>query len=132
MGRRRIRPTFPALLLRNRIEQHLAGVAIDEIVAELCGTSAEGFKLTGKVELVIGVGAGVLVDEVAGQHPIYQQREFACSRSNRLRLADANGQAAVEGAERGPGASEAHCTTAQNGGRAIGRRRGPGAEQPTA
>ena len=81
---------------------------------------------------MIGVGAGVLVDEVTGQHPIHQQREFARGGRNRLRFADTNGQAAIEGAERGGGARKAHGTAAQHGGRAIGRRRGPGAEQSAA
>ena len=71
---------------------------------------------------IVGVGPEVAVDEVALEGAIDEDGEFASGGRDRLRLPDASGQAAIERAERGLGAPEAHHGHAQDGSGAIGRR----------
>jgi len=45
--------------------EYLAGLKIEETEAELAGACAEGVQGAGVVQLFVGEGAGVAVDEVA-------------------------------------------------------------------
>ncbi len=65
------------------------------------GASAQGLKLVGTVDLLVSVGAGVVVDELAGQDAVDQDGEFAGGSGDGGGLAGAGGEAAVKGAEGG-------------------------------
>ena len=80
----------------------------------------------------VGVGARVLIAERAGQGAIDQDGELAGGGGEGFRLADADGQPAVEGAEGGLAADETHGGNAQHGGRAVGGGLGFAAEAPAA
>ena len=75
---------------------------------------------------------GVTVDERAGQGAIDEDGELARGGGEGLGLADADSQAAVEGAERGLAPDEAQGGHPKHGGRAIGGRLGAGAKAPAA
>jgi len=81
---------------------------------------------------MIAGGAGVFVDEVAGQRTVDQHGELTGGGSNRFGVANAGGEAAVKGAKRGRSTAEAHGAAAQNSRRSIGGWRGPGTEQASA
>src|SRR6516225_10064314 len=84
------------------------------------------------MELVVSGLAGIVVDEIARQHSVDDYRKFAGSGGNGYRLANAGRQAAIEGTERGRGASETHRAAAQDGRGPIGGRPGLGTEQAPA
>src|SRR5215468_8935513 len=84
------------------------------------------------MELVVSGGAGIVVDQIARQHPVDDYGKFAGRGGKGYGLANAGRQAAIEGTERGRGASETHRAAAQDGRGPIGGRPGPGTEQAPA
>ena len=92
----------------------------------------ESAHLAGALARGVGVGTWVAIDERAGEGAVDEDGELAGGGGEGLRLADADGQAPVEGAQRGLAADETHRGDAQHGGRAIGGRLGLGAEAPAA
>src|SRR5215469_15950402 len=81
---------------------------------------------------MVDVGAGVVIDEVAGQNAVDQDREFAGGGGKSFGLADAHRQAAVKRPEGGGSFPYAHRAAAQDDRGAIGGGWGAGAEQATA
>ena len=80
----------------------------------------------------VDVGARVAVDERAGERPVDQDRQLARGRGEGFGLADADGQAAIEGPERRLASDQTQRGDAQDGGGAIGGRLGSGTEAPAA
>jgi hypothetical protein len=83
----------------------------------------------GALMLVIGAGAGIVVDQLSLEGAVDQRRQFARGRGDRLRLANPRRQTAVERAEGGLGATQRIGGHAQDRGRAIGGRGGPRAQE---
>ena len=81
---------------------------------------------------VVDVRPWVGVDEPVFQRPIDEDGELAGGGRDRLGLADAKRQAAIEGAEGGLRAAEVHRREPQDGGGAIGGRLGAAAEESPA
>src|SRR5215472_4360798 len=61
------------------------------------------------MELVVSSGAGIVVDQIARQHPVDDYRKFAGRGGNGYRLANAGRQSAIEGTERSRGAAQNDC-----------------------
>src|SRR5215469_14768815 len=78
---------------------------------------------------MVSIGAGVVIDEVAGQHAVDQQSKFAGGGSDGFGLADADCQTAVKRPECGRSFPRAHRAAAQDGRDPIGGRLSPGTEQ---
>ncbi len=76
---------------------------------------------------VVDHGSGILVEELALEGSVDEDGELA--RGGGVALADAIGEAAIEGAERGLSAAQVHRGEPEQGGRAIGGGLGAGAEQ---
>ena len=76
----------------------------------------------------VDLGARVAIDEGPGEGAIDKNGELARGRGERLGLADADRQAAIEGAQGGLAARQAHGGDAEHGGGAIRRGLGLGAE----
>ena len=68
----------------------------------------------------IDVGARVAVDERAGERAVDQDRQLARGRGEGFGLADAHGQAAIEGAERRRAPDQAQGGDPEDRGGAIG------------
>ena len=68
-----------SLLLRNRIQEYLAGRVIDQLEAEELGAFAQRLEFTSAVELVVSSCTGVVIDEIAGEDAV-DQHARACGR----------------------------------------------------
>ena len=90
-------------LLRNRALEYFTGLTVDERKAKGLGALTErpqdAFAFLG----IVPVGAGVAVDEVAFEGAIDQDRDLAGRGADGLCLADPDGEAPIERAERGLG-----------------------------
>ena len=124
------RPRAGEKLLSNCCSQYLAGLAIDERKPQRVGAESESAQHARALAGGVGVGPDVTIDERAGQGAIDEDGELARGGGEGLGLADADGQAAVEGTERGLAPDEAQGSHPQHGGGAIGGRLGAGAEAP--
>ena len=81
---------------------------------------------------VVGVGAWVVVDERAVESAVDEDGQRAGGGGEGFGLADAHGEAPVEGPEGGLAPNEAHGGDAQHPGGAVGRRLRAAAEAPAA
>ena len=94
-------------LLRNCGLEQFAGVDIDQGKPQSGSTVTEPAEDACALVVVVGIGPGVAIDEVAVQGAVDQDGELAGGRGDGLRFADARGQAPIEGAEGGLGSPEA-------------------------
>ena len=107
-----------------------ASLSVDEGKAERVGALAKSAQAPRALAGVVDVGAGVAIDERAGQGAVDEDGQLARGRGEGLGLAAADGQPAVEGAEGGLAPDQPQGGHAEDGGGAIGRGLGLRAEAP--
>ena len=90
-----------------------------ELEAEDVGALSEAAQRAGALAGVVAVGARVAIDQGAVEGAIDEDGELAGGGGDGLGLADADGQAPVEGTEGGLAAAAAHDGEAEHGGGAI-------------
>jgi hypothetical protein len=95
-------------------------------------TSAEVRENTFGVALLVSTGSGVAVVEVTAEDAVDEDGEFPIRSGVGLGLADAVGDAALEGAESRGSASDTHGAHAQEGRGVIAGALGLGVEEATA
>ena len=88
----------------------------------------EAAQEAGPLAGVVGVSAGVAIRKSAVERAIDEDRDLARGRRDGLGLSHSNGQAAVEGPERGLAPDDAEGGHPEHGGGAIGGGLGAGAD----
>ena len=118
-----------SVLLRNCRLQHLSGLGVQEGEAEVSSAFSETTKESLTILRVVGGGARVFVDEAVLEGAIDENRDLSCGGGDGFRLAYAISESSEVSAESGLSSAKAHGSHAKDGGGAVGRGLGSGAEQ---